>query len=231
MKFVKLILMDSIRKSVCRLVMLLLILSIGMICWANPPNRPLSDPEKGGFNFKDDARPWFDWVKIPYYQEMFDGVGIKAQEEGTYQQFPKGAVPVKFSLGKIQTIFEPMLFAEREMKPENPTVATDESIARGRILFNTYCSVCHGKTGKAESVVASKAKGILYIPADLSLYIQTFGEPHLYNKIRFGSFYNAGYYYPLPGLMPSYGAQTSPQDRWDMVNYMKSEKFGKETIR
>ena len=209
-------------------VIILVILSIGREGWANPPNRPLSDPEKGGYNFKDDARPWFDWIEIPYYREMFDGPGIKAQQEGTYQQFPQGAVPVKFSLGKIQSIFEPILFAEREIKPQNPTQATAESIARGQVLFNTYCSVCHGKTGKADTVVAQKSKGILYIPADLTLYIQTFGEPHLYNKIRYGSYYNTGYYYPLPGLMPSYGAQTSPRDRWDMVNYMKSENFGKE---
>ena len=229
MKLAKLMQMIGACKPACQLLMILLIFSIGAICWANPPNRPLSDPEKGGYNFKDDARPWFDWVEIPYYREMFDGAGIKAQEEGSYQKFPQGAVPVKFSLGKIQSIFEPFLFEEREIKPENPTEATEASITRGRVLFNTFCSVCHGKTGKADSAVAKKAEGILYIPADLSLYIQTFGEPHLYNKIRFGSYYNAGYYYPLPGLMPSYGTQTSPQDRWDMVNYMKSENFGKET--
>ena len=27
--------------------------------------------------------------------------------------------------------------------------------------------------------------------------------------------------------MPAYGAQTSVQDRWDMVNYMMSDSFGK----
>ena len=31
--------------------------------------------------------------------------------------------------------------------------------------------------------------------------------------------------------MPAYGAQTSVRDRWDMVNYMMSDAFGKEMIQ
>jgi len=217
-------------KVIRMLLLFLLTLSLGTIGWANPPNRPYSDPYKGGYNFKGDATPWFDGKDYPFYSDMFDGKGIKPQSEGTYQQFPKGSVPVKLTLGKLdKSVYEAILpFAERELKPQNPTKATPESIAKGRVLFNTYCAVCHGKSGKADTPVAQKAQGKLAIYPGIDLLIKAFGEPHLYNKIRYGSYYNTGTYQPTPGLMPSYGAQTSSQDRWDMVNYMKSPNFGKE---
>jgi len=205
-------------------------LSIAYGSWANPPNRPYSDPQDSGYNFKDDASPRFDGKDYPYYREMFDGPGIKPQEEGTYQNFPKGAVPVRFTLGKIKKIFEPIVpLAEREIRPQNPTQATVESVARGRVLYNNYCSACHAKDGNAaNSPVAQKSIGKLAIPPTLAPFIQAFSETHFYNKIRYGSYYNTGIYQPVPGLMPSYGAQTSTQDRWDMVNYIKSPNFGKE---
>lgn len=207
----------------------LMMLPFAFSAWGNSPNNPYDDPKKGGYNFKNDARPWFDGKDYPFFLDMYDGKGIKPQEEGTYQKFPKGSVPVSFALGKIKSIYEPILpFAEREIKPQNPTKPTEDSIARGRVLFNTYCSVCHGKAGKANTPVAMKALGILAIPPDIVPLIKAFGEPHLYNKIRYGSYYNTGAYQATPGLMPPYGFQTSSQDRWDMVNYMKSENFGKE---
>lgn len=223
-----------------KIIKLIKFIPITLICisithgsWANPPNRPYSDPKKGGYNFKDDARPRFDGKDYPYFREMFNGPGIKPQEEGTYQQFPKGAIPVRFILGKIKKIFEPIVpLVEREAKPQNPTQATDESIAKGRVLYDTYCTVCHGKDGSsANSPVAKKAQGKLAIPPTIAPLIQVFSGTHLYNKIRYGSFYNTGSYQPAPGLMPSYGIQTSTQDRWDMVNYMKSPNFGKEIIK
>lgn len=213
-----------------RVTLLLLVVSMGTPGWADPPNRPYSNPQKGGYGFNDDAAPWFDGKDYSYFREMFDGKGIKPQQEGTYQQFPQGSVPVKFTLGKIEKdVYEPILsLAEREVKPQNPTEATPDSIVRGRVLYNTYCSVCHGKAGKADTPVAQKSLGKLAIPPDILPLIQAFGGPHLYNKIRYGSFYNTGTYQATPGLMPSYGAQTSSIDRWDMVNYMKSPNFGKE---
>ncbi|MBF0279325.1 MAG: cytochrome c [SAR324 cluster bacterium] len=209
---------------------LLLALSLSSQGWANPPNRPYSDPYKGGYNFKNDGTPWFDGKDYPYFLDMFDGKGIKPQQEGTYQQFPKGSVPVKFTLGKLdKAVYEAILpFAEREIKPQNPTEASPESIARGRLLYDTYCAVCHGKAGIADTPVAQKSVGKLAIPPDINPLLKVFGGPHLYNKIRYGSYYNTGTYQPTPGLMPSYGVQTSSQDRWDMVNYLKSPNFGKE---
>ena len=205
------------------------------ISWADPQNNPYNDPDKGakdgkGYGFQDDARPWFDGKDYPFYRDMYDGRSIKAQEEGTYQNFPNQSVPVSYRLGKVKKIYEPIVpLAERAMKPANPISATAESIAQGQILYDTYCAACHGKTGNAESVVAEKAKQYNWIITPISVLLPVLSDSHLYNKIRYGSAYNMGDTYQfIPRTMPAYGMQTSPEERWHIVNYMKSQRFGKK---
>ena len=55
---------------------------------------PYADPQKG-YGIENDGKPWFDGKDYPFFKEMYDGKSIKAQEEGSYQKFPKKSVPVK----------------------------------------------------------------------------------------------------------------------------------------
>lgn len=192
---------------------------------------PYNDPHKGGYNDKEDDRPWYDGKPYRFFEDMFDGKSIKPQEAGTYQQAPKGAVPVRVVLGKIQRIYDPFIPAvagdgsgaeghPREHRPKNPTQATPDSVERGRILYNTYCAACHGTDGLANTVAVQK--GVPAPPIVAIVKIPT-AQSHLYNKIKYGSFFQEP-----KGFMPAFGAQTSVRDRWDMVNYLTSEGFGKE---
>ena len=61
-------------------------------------------------------------------------------------------------------------------------------------------------------------------PPILPFFKMPTATSHLYNKIKYGSFYQEP-----RGLMPAFGDETSVNDRWDMVNYMLSNDFGKET--
>ena len=191
---------------------------------------PYYDPQKG-YGIENDGSPWFDGKDYPYFQEMYDGKGIKPQEEGSYLKFPKKSIPVRKVLGKIVKIYDPFIPAifgdgsgekgnPREFRPKNPTQPTSESIDRGRALFNTYCAACHGVDGLSQTVVVDK--GVPAPPITAFFKIPT-AAPHLYNKIKYGSFFQEP-----RGFMPSYGAQTSVRDRWDMVNYMMSDVFGME---
>ena len=67
-----------------------------------------------------------------------------------------------------------------------------------------------------------------YVPgSDVHWYRNPIQVQHLYNKIKYGSFFQEP-----RGYMPAFGAQTSVQDRWDMVNYMMSDKaFRKEVVQ
>ncbi len=192
---------------------------------------PYYDPKETGYNITNDDRPWFDGKDYPYYRDMYDGKSLKPQEEGSYQEFAEDSVPVKVVLGKISKVYDPFIPAvvgdgsgpeghPREFYPKNPTRATTASLQRGQVLFNTYCAACHGQDGLANTVAVQK--GVPAPPIVAIFQIPT-AQSHLYNKIKYGS------YYQTPrGLMPAFGAQTSVQDRWDMVNYMVSDQFGKE---
>ena len=190
---------------------------------------PYFDPQQG-FGIENDASPWFDGKDYPFFREMYDGKSLKPQEEGSYQNFPEKSVPVRIVLGKVVRIFDLFIPAvsgdgagakgnPREFYPKNPTQSSAASLKRGETLFNTYCAACHGENGLSQTVVVEK--GVPAPPITAFFQMPT-AAPHLYNKIKYGSFFQEP-----RGFMPSYGAQTSVRDRWDMVNYMMSDTFGK----
>lgn len=190
---------------------------------------PYFDPQQG-YGIKNDASPWFDGKDYPYFREMYDGKSLKPQEEGSYQKFPKSSVPVRVVLAKVVKIYDPFIPAvsgdgsgikgnPREFSPINPTQSSKDSVQRGQALYNTYCAACHGEDGQSQTVVVEKG---VPAPPITGFFQMPTAAPHLYNKIKYGSFFQEP-----RGFMPSYGAQTSVRDRWDMVNYMMSATFGK----
>ena len=175
------------------------------VVWAAARQRP----DYQGFNLE---RPWFDGKEWDWFRDMFNGPQIKPQEVGTFQRFPLDSVPRSGS--------EPFIPATallngrllRDLQPENPTQADQASLATGKVMYETYCGVCHGNDGKANTPVSARgmpAPGLTGLRGLLS-------EAHLYNKIRYGG-----------AIMPAYGFQTTRIERWAIVNYLKSADFGK----
>ena len=224
----------SRKAKVCIITTTFVMMALGGVVLA-VDNYPYFDPKDTGYGITNDDKPWFDGKDYPYYRDMYDGKNLKPMEEGSYEKFPKDSVPVKVSLNKIQRIYDPFIPAiagdgagkaghPREFHPRNPTEATSDSIARGQVLYNTYCAACHGTDGLAKTVVVMK--GVPAPAINEMVKIPTWG-PHLYNKIKYGSFFQEP-----RGYMPAFGAQTSVQDRWDMVNYMMSdEAFSQEVVQ
>ena len=215
------------RMSLFFCISALLLLSAGSVMAME--QYPYFDPQKG-YQIKNDARPWFDGKDYPFFREMYDGKHLKPQEEGSYIKYPEQSVPVKVVLGKVVKIYDPFIPAvygdgagvkgnPREFYPKNPTQATPYSLKRGKVLYNTYCAVCHGEDGLAQPLVVEM---VVPAPPITAFFQIPTAASHLYNKIKYGSFFQEP-----RGYMPSYGAQTSVRDRWDMVNYMMSDWFGK----
>jgi mono/diheme cytochrome c family protein len=91
----------------------------------------------------------------------------------------------------------------------NPVPATADSVNKGAALFAIYCTPCHGASGKGDGLVAAK-----FVPAaDL-----TNGD---LQKVRTDGFWQS--YLSVGGaVMPSYGEALSPEERWDVVNYLRT---------
>ena len=92
---------------------------------------------------------------------------------------------------------------------KNPVPATPASIRKGANLYAVYCTPCHGPGGKGDGLVAAK----FVQPTDLS-------NPDL-QKGRTDGYWQS--YLSVGGaVMPSYGESLSAEERWDVVNFLRT---------
>ncbi len=90
----------------------------------------------------------------------------------------------------------------------NPFTPTRKRLDHGKKLFETSCAPCHGTDGKGNGSV----RFLLTIPpANLTRAQPTErSDGYIYATIRNGSI-----------VMPGYGDAISPEDRWDVVLYVR----------
>ena len=113
---------------------------------------------------------------------------------------PAGTVP--WSGGELVVARE--AYAARK----NPIPPGPESAARGEKLFAVYCTPCHGAAGKGDGAITPR----FIPPPDLtSAPVQAKSDGHISYYIGYGG-----------ALMPAYGEALSVQDRWDVVNFLRT---------
>ncbi len=147
----------------------------------------------------------FAW---PWSTDMMNQPSIKPQE-GVPKVFPQRSVPVAGIPTKVKN-------REEATSLKNPVLVSEESIKKGRNLYQIVCAACHGLSGKADSPV-SELIGAVDLTAD---YILNYSDGYIYGTITFGS-----------AIMPSYGVPNSeggsndlsPEERWHVVNYLKHQ--------
>ncbi len=97
----------------------------------------------------------------------------------------------------------------------NPVPASNESIERGKYFFGINCQVCHGTTGLGDGPVGRKF--IEKAPVDLNdAYTQDQSDGQIFFTLTRGRV-----------TMPFYRDALSPSERWDVINFLRSE-FGKQ---
>lgn len=90
---------------------------------------------------------------------------------------------------------------------KNPLPLNDKVVAEGEVLYLSFCSHCHGETGKGDGLVGQQYKGV---PNYSAGRIATLSEGHIYHTITHGR-----------GRMWPHGSQISPEDRWKIVHYVQ----------
>ncbi len=151
---------------------------------------------------------------LPWDKDMVDQPSVKPQEHPTPPP-PVGSVPVAGRETVPAPVGEQAMFDAKEAAAAipNPVPASPESIARGAAFFETHCQVCHGAGGLGDGLVGEKFDPA---PADLNdAYTQDQAPGQLFFTLTRGR-----------GAMPYYRDALSPEERWDVVNYVK-HRFGK----
>ena len=106
-------------------------------------------------------------------------------------------------------------YASAKANGKNPLPYTKANAEKGKALYDIYCAICHGAKGDGKGTLVKREK-ILGVPsyADAGRVLTE------------GSIYHVMYY----GInsMGSYAAQTSTEERWQIVQYVESLKASLE---
>ncbi len=89
----------------------------------------------------------------------------------------------------------------------DPTVSDDSSLARGERKFRKTCVPCHGPKLQGDGPVAA-----LFMPPPdlLAEPTRQRKDGYIYSYIRHGGI-----------VMPSYGAQVTAAEAWDLIHYIR----------
>lgn len=147
-------------------------------------------------------------------QDMMESPALKPQDFDTFDRNksasrlpPEGTVaqghaPYPYHLKPEE--------AERALKNPYSGKMTAEVIELGRTKYETYCAVCHGYEGKGDGPVSVKMA--VAPPPLISEKVVGYNDGRIFHIITDGQ-----------GVMSSYAYQmVDPNDRWAVVNYVRS---------
>jgi mono/diheme cytochrome c family protein len=114
--------------------------------------------------------------------------------------------------GKKEAQKEPAEFKipPQEAQRQNPVKATPSSIAQGKRIYSFDCAMCHGQDGDGKGDLAES----------MGLQLRDFRDPKALKDFTEGElFYIVS---KGKGKMPSNEDRTKPEQRWDLVNFIRS---------
>ncbi len=89
----------------------------------------------------------------------------------------------------------------------NPTDSSQVVIAEGKVLYDRFCTHCHGEKGAGDGSVGQVYKGVT---SYTSAAVKDKGAGHIFHVITHGK-----------GRMGAHGSQISEEDRWKIVRYVQ----------
>jgi len=170
-----------------------------------------------GYNFYGTANGW-PTVKVEYdsgavSKDQIENV-IDSTEDPTGRPYKvhKDGKQIHLALLEEETKADSIFAADTPDIPKvsNPIPASAESNTRGEKLYVTYCSKCHGMTGNG---AGPSAHGFSTNPRQLWAWhnADKSSDPYLFWFITNGR-----------TDMPPWGVILSENERWDLVNYVKT---------
>ena len=156
----------------------------------------------------------WEQVSPEWFAQMKEQPAVQSQEGVEPLVPPEGTIPLGGIEPRIDSPAPAFMPAAQTLV--NPVPGGDESVARGKHMYGIYCRVCHGDDGMSnpETVPVAARLSESGMPPPPLLAVPAYSDGFLFTKIRYGK----------PG-MPGY-PQIAPQDRWHIVNYLRTMKIG-----
>ncbi len=159
---------------------------------------------------RDFSKPHYEVMPDMYHSPAYhafeqnentdNGRTLRPPAEGS---IPRGMLPFEYVLTE-----EDALRAGAELI--NPKAPDDmNSLARGATAYAIFCQHCHGASGVGDGMVAKRG-----FPPPPSLLIEhaiKMKDGQMFHVTTVGQ-----------GNMPAHAAQVSRQDRWDIINHIRT---------
>jgi mono/diheme cytochrome c family protein len=174
---------------------------------------PMDDAMQAIFGRSMRSQPSFD----PYENPLMPPEGAVSFASGNHPGAP-GQVNIGQPQGSPEDVptLSPAIMAQ-SMAPGgpvndmvNPVPADAGSRARGQVVYDRMCAICHGPQGNpAQAPILPKLPAMVAFPlASGGATLRSDG--YIYGMITVGR-----------GIMPAYGHQVAHYDRWHVVNYVR----------
>jgi mono/diheme cytochrome c family protein len=146
-----------------------------------------------------------------YMPDMVYSQAVEAYSESSVTA--NGSSMLLAPKGSIPRGYKPFLYGDTDAEKEraaielvDPRPTSKERIARGKVLYDTTCLLCHGSKGQGDGPLTKK-----------------YPEPPAFNGRALRDYKDGNFYYSIVkgfGDMPSHAAQLDELDRWDVILYI-----------
>jgi len=161
----------------------------------------------------DRNHPGYAYMPDMYYSEAYDpytpnpvlsdSVTMQMPVQGT---IPRGHLPYPYK----PKSYDDQLKAGAELL--NPVLHSSDAISTGKLHYEIYCSMCHGERGKGDGHLFTSGKFTAKPTVLTDSLVQSKKDGEIYHIITVGS---------LSGLMGAHGAQITPENRWNIIHYIR----------
>ena len=127
----------------------------------------------------------------------------------TLRRPPAGAIARGFMPLPYRALPEDALRAGEELSSPIGAADTTGALERGAFVYSTFCRHCHGAKGLGDGQVS--LRGFPPPPSLLAEQARALPDGKIFHALTFGQ-----------GNMPSHAAQLSPQDRWNVIGYVRT---------
>ena len=159
-----------------------------------------------------EREPNYEW--LPWLNYMFFSSAAETNTANTVFKnkmtnqvppagtIPRGFTPLHFTADDAGRI----VAGEQLVNPEKPT---PETLARGKVVFTTFCTPCHGTLGAGDGPVSKRGMPGFPIGAAANNAAKL-PDGHVFHIMSYGR-----------GVMPSYASQIKQEDRWKAILYLR----------